>query len=451
MLPSLWVGCGARSALDEHDPMIHSESADAASDVAVSDGVFVDAGNDPDAPDAPPVVPCDPRGDRETCNGRDDDCDGRVDEGLPLAALAETVVLREPTEMNAGDCSTCAIAGTPILAPSETGGYFALFSIATSAASPSPNVFRRELSDRGQPLLPIVLVEGAPTTNLRSMRSSERTASGLPIAMCTLAGPSRTPGVLLAMPDGTVQTQMFEAGSDCLSSMSVIGGRVLALPSPASNTTQLSSRSLDGTDLRTTRFEVAVSNARAASSGESYGVLIEQNNAGGGVVRSSQVLFASVDPSGAVRVPPRRLALPGPFIWDPFLFATNEGWLIVVPSRGGPAQRASLNGEGVLQGDPAEFDDAHTLTSPILNWTLESDRTGTILAHVFAQSGRMHVQLLDAQGAALTTFEEAVPDGVGHPNVLFTDDGRLLVTWHGAYNGPNGGDRLYLREFGCGL
>src|SRR5688572_28883723 len=81
------VACGARSGLRE-------PSGDAAIDTP-----------------APVCVPA-----PEQCNGRDDDCNGLIDDGLGFGALGPAAVLRS-NEGDTGDCGSCRWAWDPILAP----------------------------------------------------------------------------------------------------------------------------------------------------------------------------------------------------------------------------------------------------------------------------------------------------------------------------------------------
>ena len=109
-----------------------------------------DASTPPDhgLPDAGP--PCVPR--PETCNQRDDDCDGAVDEELPIAPLTERITIRAD-EGSTGGCSTCALAFPAGLVAGD--GFFAAWRLGFDGLQPRPNLYARRLDARGEPIEPV--------------------------------------------------------------------------------------------------------------------------------------------------------------------------------------------------------------------------------------------------------------------------------------------------------
>src|SRR4029079_1157618 len=89
LVSGVLTACGSRSAVHaEQDPVIpvDGEPADAAMDARTEVG-------------------CTPTA--EVCNGVDDDCDGEVDDNLPMVELGDAIVVRD-REGSTGNCSTCA-------------------------------------------------------------------------------------------------------------------------------------------------------------------------------------------------------------------------------------------------------------------------------------------------------------------------------------------------------
>ena len=130
---ALLLGCGARSGL---------EVSRAPADEGSSDAAQVDAGlRDAGLRDAGP--PCVPTG--ETCNGIDDDCDGRLDEDLGFGAVGEPIIVRDEDEHGDDRCSTCAIAFSPH-AVSTSAGILVAFRMGFDGSHPIPNTFTRAAS-----------------------------------------------------------------------------------------------------------------------------------------------------------------------------------------------------------------------------------------------------------------------------------------------------------------
>lgn len=114
--------CGARTA-----PLINDESHDASR------------------------AACTPAA--EVCNRSDDDCDGSIDEGLPLTALGDPVVLRSPGETTTGDCGECDRAWHGEVIEVD-GGLLVIWQMFFASNDPQPNMFARRLDGDGTPTEP---------------------------------------------------------------------------------------------------------------------------------------------------------------------------------------------------------------------------------------------------------------------------------------------------------
>jgi hypothetical protein len=145
------LGCGARTGLEV------SQAVDA----GPVDAARVDAGSDAGVPCVSSV---------EVCNGVDDDCDDRLDEGLGFGAIGEPIVVRDVDEHGDDRCSTCAIAFAPH-AVSTSDGILVAFRIGFDGSRPIPNTFTRLLDDDAHPRAEIALLSDRNTTEGLRMTS----------------------------------------------------------------------------------------------------------------------------------------------------------------------------------------------------------------------------------------------------------------------------------------
>ncbi len=139
----LLAGCGSKSALQVGAPP-------------------------PELPDlGPDLTRCVPSG-PETCNGVDDDCDGWVDEALPLRPVGESVVFRDTGEGETGACDTCAWV-RDLAVESTSAGMLAVWHLGYLGTEPQPNTYSRLLDDGGRPIGEILrhdtLLKGGWTTS----------------------------------------------------------------------------------------------------------------------------------------------------------------------------------------------------------------------------------------------------------------------------------------------
>lgn len=145
MVALVLVGCGAKSALSVEQ--------------APADGGAIDLG-----PDLSSCVPSGP----ESCDGRDEDCDGLVDEGLPLRPVGESILFRDTDEGDTGECGTCDWVSNLAL-ESTSAGILAVWHLGYLGTEPQPNTFTRLLDGSGRPAGPIerrdTLLNGGHTTS----------------------------------------------------------------------------------------------------------------------------------------------------------------------------------------------------------------------------------------------------------------------------------------------
>jgi len=96
----------------------------------------------------PPIVP-----EAEFCNRRDDDCDGRIDEGLGFGPIGEPIVVRDVDDERTGDCSDCArVIGARLATFGDE--LHAIWHLNLFGFIDVPNTFARRLADDGVPLEP---------------------------------------------------------------------------------------------------------------------------------------------------------------------------------------------------------------------------------------------------------------------------------------------------------
>ncbi|MFO0685145.1 MAG: hypothetical protein U0234_24005 [Sandaracinus sp.] len=411
------LGCGARTALDGLD--------------ASHDG----------GTDAWSCVPS-----AERCNGADDDCDGSVDEGMPLVALGGEIVLRDATELDAGDCTSCFWAWSPLLAPRAQGAWQLFFRIGIYGGREEPNVFTRTLDPHGAPTSENVSAGSEVAMDLRAPRPTPLADGRFVVGATWRIGTDDRGGTMLVAPDGSVTRAVFPVSRT--PSLTLMAGERVVTIAGADRRAEVRSQRVDGSDLRESAIDdtyFTVADAWA----DRVGVVVLHVD---GDARTLH--FALLDALGTVIVPPSPIDV----AYDsyPRLVGTSEGWMIVVPRRNAPARRALLTREGALAAPLEPFDDEHVLADAPYGETFVHHPREPSIVHVFQSpvgdlDATMHVQVLDEHGHLLRAFEAPAPGSgaVGTPSVAFAEDGRLLVTWHDVADDSER-NRVYVRELGCG-
>jgi len=176
---TLSAGCGARTALDEAaadggaSTPETCDGVDDDGDGRVDEGIAPLVCGDARCPrEAPACVDgrpaeCPPFAvTEEVCNRADDDCDGLVDEGLGFGPIAEPIVIRDirDEQTNAG-CDQCYEVLDVQLA-TFGGSLHAVWHLFFLGVIDVPNTYVRPLSERGEPTGPSRPLFDAVTTRV---------------------------------------------------------------------------------------------------------------------------------------------------------------------------------------------------------------------------------------------------------------------------------------------
>ena len=415
-----FVACGARSGLRE-------PSGDAAIDTP-----------------APICVP-----EPEQCNGRDDDCNGLIDDGLGFGALGPAVVVRS-NEGDTGGCGSCRWAWDPFLAPMADGSLLALWWIGINGGREQPNVWGRRLSEDGTPLEPPRLW----TRDFVILDQQPIAAGTLPGGDSLLGatfriGTSDTGGWLRVRADGTLVNTSLPATVHGRSTALFSNSRVTAAWSDFNGRVDIASTPLDTAVPAFYRVALpGVAFVSTGSFGDRFGIVALT------VLGATRELhFLAHAATGEAMAPPRRLLLD--YESYPRLIGTTEGWLYVTPgSRMGPARFARLDQTGAVISPQQAWPDGHRLDDSGLQSTFVHDpRARQIVAVRGAiatpSMPSLTIELMDEQGGIVASTTAPAPGTgvVASPSVYFGRT-RIMVAWHDvdADNTPN---RVYLQSFGC--
>ncbi|MBX7195100.1 MAG: hypothetical protein K1X94_23805 [Sandaracinaceae bacterium] len=430
VLSWLTASCGARSGL-----AIPAASPDAGP---------ADAGTD--------AAPCIPTG-IERCGGGDEDCDGRVDEGLPLGPIAEALTLRT-TEFETNPpavCDTCQWAWRPSLVATPTG-FVVPFHLGIYGGREMPALFARDTDASGRPLGEVRHVgESVP---LHLARLSGPSSTGEHWIEATLRiGADDLGGFVIVAPDGAMRVVTTGAGRRAHASSSV------PLRDGA-----LSVWQEDGAPSR-------LDAARFDASGRSLGSHTISGDLFTTATLTDHTIAARVDAEGAVVFVER-------FVSEPRAFTLHaarldaDGQAIEAPRTITPGidhlspMRASATDGGYLVFDPGNG------SPPAVRFVSSSletssapeaidDRNGSDLAFDFLRIEGGFVVIstdailrLDPRGHVLARWRGRLAPGTDEGNAyvvspdLAMRGGRLFVAWHGI--APSGTpNTVWIRELGC--
>jgi len=427
------AGCGAKSALEITAP----------GDAAMSlDVPRVDAPLDAGRADTPICVPSD-----ERCNGRDDDCDGRADEALGIGPLGDVIVLRS-TELDTGDCGSCSWAWEPVLAPNDRGGFEALFRIGIYGGREQPNVITRALDRRGNALGPLAVTPDLVILSSHRLRTSR--GAGDPTLVAAQVrrgiGALEMGGWLSIDRTGSIETVRppYRASPP----VAVLGDRVISIDTDSRRALLIHTANLDGSDSTSTEigFEELLTVFPGFNETEVGLVVLTYVDA----IRALH--FVSVNGRGELLSGPRDLDYP--YLSYPRVVGTSEGFLFMLPGdRDTEAAIATMGHDGSPILPLRSAPELHgPLSDSGLSDAFAHHPTAPELVLVTTnpyEPGDMHVVRIDEHAEILAEWSGPAPGGyVVYPEVVFTDDGRLLIAWHDveADATPN---RVYVREFGC--
>jgi Putative metal-binding motif len=399
----------------------------------------------------PTCVPREPS--EERCNFIDDDCDGEVDEGFGFGPLAEAVTVRTD-EFDTGDCTSCSWAFGTTIAPT-TDGFRAIWNIGLSGGSEQPNLFGRRLDPMGNPTGPVELLRPDFFLTLHPMIALEPVPPrGVPIDAMNRVGSGDVPGFLFANTAGEADSVLPTPASGPYNVPRTVwtGARFVSAWEEES---QLRVAVLDANGVLEQELDVDPLERPASITLGVYrdrvGILVSRYVAEP-ETRDQWIIL--LDALGNVVTPARQIDVEYA-TWQR-LVGTEEGWLHIRPnSFGEPATRQPLD----VDGDPLD------VATPFADGRQLSDAGGqdifiprpeqneALTVWQSPENGEMHVEFLDSRGNSKRAWSGPLPtvdpnaDYLEDPHVAIAAD-RILVIWHGGApdSAPN---RVMVRAFGC--
>ncbi len=352
------------------------------------------------------------------------------------------------TELDTGDCTSCSWAWEPVLAPRDDGGFGALFRIGIYGGREQPNVITRVLDRRGAPLGP--LERESELVILSSHRLRHSRGPGDPTLVAAQIrrgiGALEQGGWLRVDRSGSIESVRppYRASPP----VAVLGDRMVSVDTESRRAVVIRTANVDGSDPTTSEipFDELLTVFAGASDTELGLVTLTF------VDRVHALHFVSVDGRGQIVNGPIDLAYP--YLSYPRVVGTSEGFLYVLPgNRDRLPALAVMGHDGAPLVPLREVPELHgpTSDSGLADAFAHHPRAPelVLVASNPYEMGDMHVVRMNERAEVLGAWSGPAPGGyVVFPEILFTDDGRLLVAWHDvdADATPN---RVYVREFGC--
>jgi len=423
------LGCGARSGLE-------------------TPSAPPDAGRPDVGADAAPCVPSGP----ERCGERDDDCDGRIDEGLPIAPIGEALALRT-TEGDTGSselCSSCRWAWDPVLAPTREG-FLVPFHLGIYGGREMPALLSRRTDPSGAPLGEVAVIGDAVPLHMRGLDDVGETGTTFLDTELRI-GTDDLASFMAVEPDGTVRVIRPTRGRRAFYATSLpIRDGVLSA-------------------WRQEEAPVRIEASRFDASGAALGVRTISGPLLDGSTLSGHTLATRLDAEGVIVFVVVFVSEPRSFtLYAIRLDADARAEMPVrIPAEQITLeQRASRSDGGYVLFDPGNGTEAvsrfvpSSLASASEPVALDPGVDGSRLSFDFlripggfvAVSG-LAILRLDSEGRPTASWHGRLAPGSDEGNAyvvspdLARRDGRLFLTWHGVAEDdtPN---TVWIRELAC--
>lgn len=428
VLAVIAAGCGARSGLELTPP----------------------------APDAGPVVdaaPCVPRGE-EQCGPIDDDCDGRVDEALPIGPIADAFALRT-TELETQPrdvCDTCQWAWRPSVVPTRTG-MLVPFHLGIYGGRERPALAARATNADGRPLGEVTIVGDSVPLSLRHVRGDVSTGAHW-IDATLRVGVDDVPGFVVVDPEGSARVVNLGAGRRAHSQSSVaMRDGVLTAWFQDAEPARIDAARVDASGRVLTISSIAGDLFPTATL--TAHTLARRIDAEGAVVfverfvstpRTFDLYAIRLDADGRAIEAPRLLdAAPPDGLSVLRAMETDEGYVLFTPGNGDPATARFVSRTlGSIDAPiPLDAEDGSDLTFTAMR----------ITGGVLVVTGNTLVRL-DARGVPIARWTGRLAPGTDEGNAvvvapdLAVRDGRIFLAWHGLAR-PGTPNTVWIRELGC--
>ncbi len=458
--------CGARTTLDVDPPCVASSTAE------VCDGLDNDCDGqiDEDIPlvrcgvgaceavvqceggAMPLCVPREPE--PEACNLLDDNCNGLVDEGFGFGPVGEALYVRTD-EFDTGPCGSCRWAWGTSLAPRDDG-LVALWNLGLSGGDERPTLYRRPVDRLGHPVGPIALDRDDFLLELQPMLAlPPMPAKGLPMEATYRVGSDDVPGLLFVSASGMTETTLpIPGGGPRGVPRTVWTGERFVTAWEEDDALHVAVLTADGALDHTVDVDPLERPAAITVAAFPGRVAILVSRYRADPERRDQWLIL-LDSLGQVVSPAHAIDV-AYASWQR-LVGTDEGWLHIRPNGfEEPSTRQPLDVEGNPVAQATPFPDGrHFQDSGLQDTFVPRPGLGEMMvAWQAPEGGLMHVEALDGRGEVRRGWSGPLAPDPGldqgfvvTPHLTFVDD-RVLVIWGGgAIDGaPN---PVSVRAFGC--
>ena len=386
----------------------------------------------------------------EACNARDDDCDGVTDEDLGFGPLGPVRELRETTG-SGGSCTSCNWAWDTTLSPTDEG-YLLFWRVGISGGMEVPNTWARRLALDGTPLGEVEPLGEQVILDVRHLGfwgHLPTPVDALHEVTLRIGSDDRPHWFQIDPRTRAPRTERrpYMLAPDCRAAL--IGETVWTgsqLVSVCWDEEGVHAATVTPEGVEVSRRVMPLPDARGGN------VAVYEGEVG---IRSyvvhdrddRYVTFARLDRNGEVLQEPRRVDLE--YASWARLLATPAGWLHLVPQFE-QTRWQLLSREGDPLTELVPFEDGRRMGDSPLQDFQRAGPSGVlnIWQNPYEEGSDLYVEFLGPRGEITRQWHGPVGPWVVSPHARIRRNGNVSVAWHGL-GGDGVRNDVFFLELGC--